>query len=602
MSSLSPDQIKRYTQQPAFTDPTVSSEATRMTVPQDVWRALEIVPGAITWGILLGSVVLSFFAPRVVAYAILLFDVYWLVKSFSLSHGLIRAYRFLKRDTGIDWRARIDLIGRSIDTYALTLRRELERCTDGRHGLALALWNLRQLLFNRPLQQEYRELRGELAQVETLLEVESGESFIAPDDVYHLVVVATYKEELSTLRPSFQALADADYDSDKLIVVLATEERDHERARTNANVLKQEFGKRFKKLLITEHPGDITGEVKGGGKGPNIAWAGREALKEVDQLGIPHEHVVVTTLDADHRPHPQYFAALTYKYILSPNRRHLSFQPTPLFHNNLWYTTAINRVIATGSSFWHMVESTRAYRLRNFAAHSQGLMSIIDTDFWSVDSIVEDGQQYWRTYFRYDGDHFVEPVYVPVYQDAVLSDTYVGTLRAQYLQLRRWAWGSSDFPYIIINAFRNRRIGWLNKTTQIIRFLEGHITWAVAPIVITFVGWLPILLSESFRETLFGQTLAPTASLILTLALVGIIVTIFISMLLLPPKPEGYSERHRFLMVAQWVLMPVTTILFSSLPAIESQTRLMLGNHLEFKVTEKASRPLRATARRSAKA
>ena len=595
MGVLTQRQIDRYVEHPGFTDPRISASATRRTVPPDIWRALEMVPGSITWSIFISSVLFSIFLPPVVAYSILLFDVYWLVRSVTLSTNLIRAYRRLRRDTHVDWQSRIQALERSIDTYAATLRRVIRRLDDGCEGFDRWLW-LRRLGFtNRRLAQDYRELREELEQVEQA--IAAPEPLPRASRIHHLVVVATYTEDLETLRPSFQALADAAYDQQRMIVVLATEERDKTRARANARVIRREFGKRFKRLIVTEHPANITGEVKG--KGSNITWAGRKAVKEIDALGIPHEEVIVTTLDADHRPHPQYFAALTYQYLLTPDRRYRTFQPTPLFHNNLWHTTAINRVIATGSSFWHMIESTRPYRLRNFAAHAQGLQTVVDTDFWSVDTIVEDGQQYWRTYFRYDGRHFVQPLYVPVYQDAVLGDTYPMTLKEQYLQLRRWAWGASDLPYAVVNAIRNRRIPWPEKTLHLARFVEGHVTWAAAPILITFVGWLPILLSPSFRETLFGQTLAPTASAILTLALAGIIVTIFISMLLLPPKPPGYKERHRLMHVAQWILMPLTTILFSSLPAIESQTRLIFGRSLDFRVTRKASQALRPIAKRT---
>lgn len=589
MPKLSKAELQSYTSSPAFTVPAVSSRATRLSVPDDVWRCLEIVPGLLTWGILVLAVIFSFFAPVYVAYFILLFDVYWLMKSLSMSHSLIRAYRFLKRDTKIEWSQRLKFLDRSVDTYEIALSRAVESVTGNRKALALAWWNVRQMFVNRPLQQEYRQLRTELRNIRSA--IDDDQPFIQSAEIYHLVIIATYTEELDTLRPSFAALAACEYDKSRMIVVLATEGRDADRARANAKVIKREFGSRFGKLMVTEHPPDILGETKG--KGSNISWAGRQAAKEIDKMNIPADRVLVTTLDADHRPHPEYFAALTYAYMMAPERTHVTFQPTPLFHNNLWDTTAINRVIATGSSFWHMVESTRAYRLRNFAAHSQSLQAIKDTDFWSVDTIVEDGQQFWRTYFRYHGRHYVIPVYVPVYQDAVLGETYLKTLRAQYLQLRRWAWGSSDFPYIVINAWRDRRIPWANKLTQTVRFLEGHFTWATAPILITFVGLLPTFLSPDFRESLLGQTLAPTASIILTLALVGMVVTIFISMLLLPPKPEGYRSRRRVWMLLQWALMPVTTIVFSSLPAIESQTRLMFGKYLEFRVTEKAVGPMR---------
>lgn len=589
--ALSPAELDTYTSSPAFTDPAVSSRATRLSVPEDVWRSLEILPGLMTWSAILGTVIFSFIAPLYVACFILLFDVYWFLKSLNMSHSLIRAYRYLKRDTMIQWSDRLQFLGRSAETYELGLERAVAGLTGGRTGASLAWWNLRTLFGSPARQQEYRQLRDELKSVRQQLSAD--QEFIPAEEIHQVVVVATYTEELDTLRPSFEALRKSVFPHERMIIILATEGRDAERARRNAGVLKKEYGQDFLKFIVTEHPDGIVGETKG--KGSNISWAGRAAIKEIEAIGLPHDRFLVTTLDADHRPHPQYFSALTYAYLLAPERTHVTFQPTPLFHNNLWDTTAINRVIATGSSFWHMVESTRSYRLRNFAAHSQSLQTIIDTDFWSVDTIVEDGQQYWRTYFRYHGEHYVVPVYVPVYQDAVLGETYPKTLRAQYLQLRRWAWGSSDFPYIVVNAWRDKRISWPNKLANIGRFVEGHFTWATATLLITFAGLLPTLFSTNFRESLLGQTIAPTASIILTLALVGMVVTIWISLLLLPKRPANYGRRRSVAMVLQWALMPITTLFFSSLPAIESQTRLMLGKYLEFRVTEKSVGPMGKT-------
>ena len=94
------------------------------------------------------------------------------------------------------------------------------------------------------------------------------------------------------------------------------------------------------------------------------------------------------------------------------------------------------RIIATNNSFWLLMETMRPHRLRNFAAHAQSLRALLDTDFWSVSTPVEDGHQYWRSYFAFNGDHHVVPMYVPVYQDAVLAETYPKTFVAQYKQLR----------------------------------------------------------------------------------------------------------------------------------------------------------------------
>ena len=43
--ALTAKQIQAYIRQPAFTEPAISARATRRTVPEDVWRSLEIFPG-----------------------------------------------------------------------------------------------------------------------------------------------------------------------------------------------------------------------------------------------------------------------------------------------------------------------------------------------------------------------------------------------------------------------------------------------------------------------------------------------------------------------------------------------------------------------------
>lgn len=73
-------------------------------------------------------------------------------------------------------------------------------------------------------------------------------------------------------------------------------------------------------------------------------------------------------------------------------------------------------------------------------------------------------------------------------------------------------------------------------------------------------------------------------------SMVGIFVSAVISVSLLPARPKNQGRWKYPIMLLQWALLPVTLILFGSIPAAEAQTRLMLGPkyHLGFFVTPKA--------------
>ncbi|MCL5795102.1 MAG: glycosyltransferase family 2 protein [Patescibacteria group bacterium] len=487
------------------------------------YRFWEIVPGFLTWSVFIIPVVLSFFYPFFVAYLIIIFALYWLIKSIIMSIRLIIGYLKYKESIKINW---------------------LKKCQ---------------------------------------------ESYLADKfkGVYHLIILATFKEELEILRTSIQAVANSNFPLNKIIFVLATEEKDRVNARKYSKILKKEFGDRFYKFYITEHPQNIIGEVRG--KGSNITYSAKCALKYIQTQGIDPKNIIVTTLDADNRIHEQYLANLTYHYVIDNDPLHKSYQPIPMFFNNIWEVPIPLRSIAVGSSFWQMIESTRPYRMRNFSSHAQSLAALIKTNFWSTKTIVEDGHQFWRTYFAFNGQHQVVPLYVPIYQDAVLSPiSYIMTFWAQYVQKRRWAWGCSDIPYVMTNIIGNKNLPFGDKWMQAFRLIEGHFSWATTSVILAFVGWLPGLVNPHFRDTVLAYNFPVIYSRLLTTALIGLAVTLTISTLLLPPRPKRIFN---FSIIFEWIispiLLPISNIVFSSITAIDAQTRLMIGKYLEFIVTEK---------------
>jgi hypothetical protein len=221
------------------------------------------------------------------------------------------------------------------------------------------------------------------------------------------------------------------------------------------------------------------------------------------------------------------------------------------------------------------------------------LNSLIDTDFWSVRTIVEDGHQFWRSYFRFDGKYRVLPLYIPIYQDAVLTDSYRKTLKAQFIQLRRWTYGASDIAYVVDKGFfKANKVPRFDLIAKTLRLIEGHVSWAVAPILVLFAGYVPALFYHQDQGTagVISYTLPLILSNIQRFAMVGGILLIFIALKTLPPRPARYRRHRSLFMLLQWIYLPVTTIGYNCFAALYSQTRLIFRRYIDkFDVTEKAS-------------
>ncbi|MBI3626831.1 glycosyltransferase family 2 protein, partial [Candidatus Uhrbacteria bacterium] len=195
-------------------------------------------------------------------------------------------------------------------------------------------------------------------------------------DIYHLIVLPTYNESLEVLRTSFNGLKSSTFDPKKMIVVLAGEERGGEGFVQRAGEIKKEFGDHFYKLLITIHPDNISGEIKG--KGANANYAGHQVQKFIDEQKIPYENVIVSYFDSDTIAHPQYFSYLTYKYLTHPNPTRASYQPVVIYSNNIWDAPAINRISAFSTTFWLLSELVRPDRLFTFSSHSMSFKALVD--------------------------------------------------------------------------------------------------------------------------------------------------------------------------------------------------------------------------------
>ena len=488
-------------------------------------RLFEIIPGLLTWTTLGGLFILAFFRPLWVAIFVITFDLYWVIRISYLTFLLVFAYRRLSKEKKIDW-LKESLAAGSVD------------------GL------------------EYK-------------------------NIYHAILFPSYREGPEILTPSIEALEKANYPKEKMIVVLSVEERAGAEAWKNALALKEKYKGRFFHFIATRHPDNIPGEVKV--KGANASWGAKELKKFVDSKGIDYEHVIISCFDADTCAEREYFGCLTYHYITNPNRTQSSYQPIPVYNNNIWQARSIARILELGSSFMQMIETMRLEKFVTFSSHSMSFKTLVDVGYWPVDMISDDSVIYWKCFLYFDGNYSVIPMYVTVSMDVATEKGIIPTIVKQYKQKRRWAWGVENFPYLMLGFMENNRIPLSKKIRRAFHILESHYTWAVWAIIITFIAPLPLIFGGGlFRQTAIGYNLPSVAAALFRVSLFTILVCMFISIKLLPPRPKDVKPQKRIIMFVQWLFSPIVAALLGSTPAIDAQTRLMLGKYMQFYVTSKS--------------
>jgi cellulose synthase/poly-beta-1,6-N-acetylglucosamine synthase-like glycosyltransferase len=534
-----------------------------------LYRFFEIFPAILSYGAVILLVVLSFVNPLIAAVYLLVIIITTLIKSSGIAYRTLAGHRRLVNAQKVNWNARLGDLEHSTQSYDHALE---SRSTEV--GFKAHRENLR-------------------------LIAASPDDFPKPSQLYHMVIVAAYNESYDVIQPTIESVKNSTNDNQRVIFVLAYEERGGEGIAETAKRLKREYADTFFAFAIVEHPTDLPDEVVG--KGPNITYAAQKMQIWCDKQSIDYSDIIVTTLDCDNRPFKTYFDYVAYEYIVHPDRKRLAYQPIALYFGNIWDAPAPMRVIATGNSFWTIISSMRPHTLRNFAAHSQPFDALAEMNFWSKHSIVEDGHQYWRSYFYFNGDYGVVPIHVPIYQDAVMADTLKATLIAQFKQLRRWGYGVSDIPYVAVRLFtRRRNVPFFEGLARFMRLVDSHVTLASMALLVTFGGWVPLLVNPEAPRNYAAHLLPEVVSIIQRIAMVGIFITILLTLRMLPPRPARYKRRRTVWMVLQWLLMPLTSVGYNSLASYNAQTHLALGKYLDkFDVTEKATLKSKDAAKRA---
>lgn len=402
--------------------------------------------------------------------------------------------------------------------------------------------------------------------------------------VAHILVIPNYTESALKLKTTLEIITKQTMPLKQLYIVLAMEDRD-KFGRIKADALIHEYKHYFGTVMATFHP-DIPGEVKG--KSSNEAYGGRQAYEKLVTKGIIEEdYATISSVDADSIFDKQYFACLTYKFLMDPMRHNKFWQSAIVFYSNIWKVPAPTRIISFFGSLWRISLSVQGDKLLTHATYSLSLKLLREIDFWDVDVIPEDYRIFFKAFFRKKGKIWVEPIFLKTSMDAALSSGYFKSLKNKYNQERRWSWGVSDDPLFIKWWLTIPDVPFWRKTSLIYNVLLDHILWPVNWFVITVAANIMPLVNPVYSRTALGYSLPRTAGFILTLTIFAIFGMMYLD-------AKNRSEQlhlpwyRKIIFILEFFLMPIIGFFLSALPALISHTQLMLGKRLEYKVTDKA--------------
>ena len=524
-------------------------------------RFFEILPGATSWTILLGMTALAFWRPVVAAILIIAFDLYWLLRLFYMTLFLLLSSLRLTIERKTDWMARVRCLeSRDANTRMLDQRRAplslQERISDWCFGRELTGW------------------------------INSGVQAPRADALVHLVIIPIAKERRAVVEPGLRSLTQQQISGQQIVVMLAVEGWTSAEVQQDVAWLQQQYRREFSDLLVAVHPDGLPGEARV--KGANVTYAAKMAAAYFQAKQIPFEHVVVSCFDADTVVSPGYFGCLTYQFMRTPERTQASFQPIPVYNNNIWEVPGFARVLDIGSSFFQLVEAANPGKLVTFSSHSMSFKALVEIGYWPVDIISDDSAIFWKAFIHFDGRYRVVPMYVTLSMDVAAAGSWWKTALHVYKQKRRWAWGVENFPIVMRAFLRAKAIPLSLKFQHGFKLFESHVAWATSALLLSIISWLPVVLVErEFSSTVLFYSTPRMTGAIFNIASLSLGISILLSLSLLPKRQVRFSFLRRLGHALEWLVVPLTAVWLGALPALDAQTRLMFGQYMEFWVTEK---------------
>ncbi len=496
-----------------------------------VQRLLEMIPGILTWTIILSPIWLSLIYYPAMVYLLTFVTIYWSYLAITGTFQGFIGYRRYKKEITADW-----------------------------------MEELKKLNFD------------ELPEKETLPP--------SLKDVKHFLLIPVVNEPLEVIKPSVDSIFNQTFPSTQTTLIFTAEEKYAEQVKKTIDNAIDGRENMLDKVMFFVHPAGIEGEAKGVA-GANRRWGALKAVETLKNSGANLRNYVFTTIDCDHVLHEQFFARTTHLYLTSNKRDHKFYTTAVMtFNNNTWKVPAMMRIeanfVTVGSlSDWALHRSGGSSSRKTFSAYTTSVQTLIDADYWDPSLGIDDTIYYWRAYFARNGDFTGVAHYIPISADAVQGKTYWDSYRSMYKQLLRWGYGVIDFPLSVKEFMKNDKISRSKKLAWVIHHLRTRVFLINLAFLITFGFGIATLVNPDIKQTNFAYSLPHVTSIILTFTMVFLIPGIILRSKISKPMPAEWPMWKKALVLLEGPLVIVNLLTYSFIPFVDAQTRMMFGKKMK---------------------
>jgi cellulose synthase/poly-beta-1,6-N-acetylglucosamine synthase-like glycosyltransferase len=294
--------------------------------------------------------------------------------------------------------------------------------------------------------------------------------------VMHWVILPQYKESVEVVSMALRSICHGPLGRRCISVVLAMEEREPE-AKSKVEELQRVFGGRFKEILATYHPPDLPNHPPG--KASNLCWAFGGLMQHLWRQGANMDNIVLTVADADSEFSPGYFEVLGAMFAAAGKvKRYETMWQSPIMHMKNYHRQP--GPVCVGMMFTSMAELStlsdpNAIRFP-YSSYSLSLNLARRVGGWDPDWIAEDYHMGIKCFLLTMGQVNVEPLMLPTVNYTPEEEgSWLGTVRARWIQAKRHSLGFSDVSYYfmmlpLIFAYAGSKVSQEHNITALSQF------------------------------------------------------------------------------------------------------------------------------------